>query len=322
MKQMLGLVLVVSTMLAVTEALAQPAYPAKPIHLVVGFPSGTQLDIAARWLGQKLAESLGKPVIVENFAGAAGNIASERVARAAPNGYTLLFAAQAQIVVNPRLYKLPFDPVRDLAPISQLYTSPNLLVVHNSLPAKTVRELIKLAKSHPGELTFATGGKGSAPQLAGELFKSMAGIDIREIPYRGVNWAMSDLLSGQVTMMLSPIAIVLPTVREGRLRALAVTSLKRSPTLPDLPTVNEAGVPQYEATVWAGLLAPASTPATIVRKVHLATVNALAQPDIRAKFADLGLEPIGTSPDEFTVVITSEIPKWVRVINELGMKPD
>jgi tripartite-type tricarboxylate transporter receptor subunit TctC len=322
MKRTLGLVLALSAMVTAAGAGAQTSYPEKPIRFIVGFPSGTALDLAARQVGQKLTESLGKPVVVENVAGAAGNIASERVARAAPDGYTLAFAGQGQIVINPSLYKLPLDPVKDFAPISQLYRLPNLLVVHNAVPAKSVQDLIKLAKARPGELTFATGGSGSPPHVAGELFKSMAGIDIREIPYKGVPVAMPDLLGGRITMIFSPIAIVLPGVREGKLRALAVTSLKRTPALPEVPTVDESGVRGFEATAWGGLLAPAGTPATIVHKLHLETVKVLAQPDLRAKFADLGLEVIGTSPDEFAAVIKSEIPRWAKLIKELGIKPD
>jgi tripartite-type tricarboxylate transporter receptor subunit TctC len=322
MKRTLGLVLALSAMVTAAGALAQTSYPEKPIRLIVGFPSGTAADLAARQVGQKLAESLGKPVVVENVAGAAGNIASERVARAAPDGYTLAVAAQGQIVINPSLYKLPFDPVKDFAPISQLYWLPNLLVVHNAVPARSVQELIKLARARPGELTFATGGSGSPPHVAGELFKSMAGIDIREIPYKGVPLAMPDLLGGRITMVFSPIAIVLPGVREGKLRALAVTSLKRTPALPEVPTVDESGVRGFEVAFWGGLLAPAGTPATIVDKLHSETVKAMAQPDLRAKFADLGLEVIGTSPDEFAAVIKSEIPRWAKVIKESGIKPD
>ena len=197
-----------------------------------------------------------------------------------------------------------------------------MLVVHNAVPAKSVKELVALAKAQPGGLTFATGGSGSSPHLAGVLFRAMTGIDIREIPYKGVNLAIPDLLGGRVTMMFSPIAIVLPPVREGKLRALAVTSLKRSQALPELPTVDESGVRGFEVTLWGGLLAPADTPATIVRRLHLETVKALAQPDLRVKFADLGLEAVSNSPDEFAAAIKSEIPKWAKVIKESGIKAD
>ena len=322
MKQISALMFGLLALLFVGSPAAQSNYPEKSIRLVVGFPPGSSADIVARLLGQKLAQALGKPLVVENVAGAAGNIAAERVARAAPDGYTLALAANAQIIINPSLYKLPFDPVRDFAPISQVYVSPNILVVHNAVTAKSVQELLALARAQPGGLTFASGGGGSAPHLAGELLKSMAGIDIRHIPYKGVVAAIPDLVGGRVTMMFSPIAVVLPLVRDGKLRALAVTSLKRSPALPELPTVDESGVRGFEATLWGGLLAPTGTPATIVRKLHLETAKALAQPDVRAKFADLGLETIGNSPDEFAAVIKSEIPQWAKVINESGIKPD
>ncbi len=322
MKQISGLMFGLLALLIVGSPAAQSNYPEKPIRLVVGFPAGSSTDIVARLLGQKLAELLGKPVVVENVAGAAGNIAAERVARAAPDGYTLAFAANAQIIINSSLYKLPFDPVKDFAPISQVYVSPNILVVHNAVPAKSVQELLALARAQPGGLTFASAAAGSSPHLAGELFKSMTGVDIRHIPYKGGVAAIPDLLGGRVTMMFGPIALVLPLVREGKLHALAVTSLKRSPAIPELPTVDESGVRGYEVTLWGGLLAPVGISATIVRKLHLDTVKALAQSDVRAKFADLGLEAIGNSPDEFAVAIRSEIPKWAKVIKESGIRPD
>ena len=322
MRQISGLLFGLLALLIVGSSAAQLNYPEKPIRVVVGFPPGSSPDIVARLLGQKLTEGLGKPVVVENVAGAAGNIAAERVAKAAPDGYTLGLAANAQLIINPSLYKLPFDPVKDFAPISQVYVSPNILVVHNAVTAKNVQELLALARAQPGGLTFASGGSGSSPHLAGELFKSMARIDIREVPYKGVVAAIPDVLSGRVTMMFGPILVVLPLVREGKLRALAVTSLKRSPALPELPTVDESGVRGFEVTLWGGLLAPAGTPATILRKLHLETVKALAQPDVRAKFADLGLETIGNSPDEFAAAVKSEIPRWARLIKESGIKPE
>jgi len=322
MKQVSGLLVGLLALLIVWTSAAQSNYPEKPVRLVVGFPPGSAVDVVARLLGQKLTEALGKPIVVENVAGAAGNIAAERVARTAPDGYTLALAANAQIIINPSLYKLPFDPVRDFAPISQVYVSPSILVVQNAVTAKSVQELLVLARAQPGGLTFASGGSGSSSHLAGTLFKSVARIDIREVPYKGVVAAIPDLLGGRVTMMFSPIAVVLPLVRDGKLRALAVTSLKRSPALPELPTVDESGVRGFEATLWGGLLAPAGTPVTIIRKLHLETAKTLAQPDVRAKFADLGFETIGNSPDEFAAAIKSEIPQWAKVIKESGIRPD
>ena len=322
MKQIHAVILSVSAIVAAGDADAQSGFPEKPVRIVVGFPAGSQADAATRLLSQELSETLGKPVLVENVPGAAGNIATERVVKAAADGYTLASAVNAQIIINPRLYDLPFDPAKEFAPISQLYVSPNVLVVHNGVPAKSVKELLALARARPGDLTFATGGSGSSPHLAGALFKSMAGVDIRAIPYKGVVAAMPDLLGGRVMMMFSVMAVALPSVRGGKLRALAVTSLKRSPALPEVPTVNESGVPGFEVTTWGGLLAPTGTPAMIVRKLHQETIKALAQPGLRGKFADLGLETIGNSPDEFANVIRAEVPKWGKRLREAGIKVD
>jgi len=322
MKQISGLMFGLLALLIVESPAAQTNYPEKPIRMVVGFPPGSSSDTVARLLGQKFAEAWGKPVLIDNAAGAAGNIAADRVAKAEPDGYTLGLLASPPLVVNPSLYKLAYDPVKDFAPVSQVTVSPNILVVHNTVPAKSVKELVALAKAQPGGLTFASGGSGSANHMAAELFKSMAGVDIRHIPYKGVPLAIPDLLGGRVTMIFSPTAIVLPLVREGKLRALAVTTLKRSSAVPELPTIAESGFPGFESTGWNGLLAPARTPATILRKLHLETVKALALTDVRAKLADLGVEGIGNSPDEFAAVIKSEIPKWAKVIKESGMKAD
>jgi tripartite-type tricarboxylate transporter receptor subunit TctC len=316
------MILSVSAIAVAGDAVAQSNYPEKPIRIVVGLSPGSQVDIVARLLGQKLAEALGQPIVVDNAVGAAGNIATDRVAKAAPEGYTLGLLSNGQLVVNPSLYKLAHDPVKDLAPVSLVTVSPNMLVVHNAVPAKSVKELVALAKAQPGGLTFASAGSGSGTHMAAELFKSAASLDIQHIPYKGGPPAMLDVLGGRVTMMFSPIAIVLPVVREGKLRALAVTSLRRSSMLPELPTVDESGFRGFEATVWVGLLAPARTPATIVRKLHLETVKALALPDVRTKLADLGFEIIGNSPDEFATVVKSEIPKWAKVINDAGIKAD
>jgi len=301
---------------------AQGTFPEKPIHLIVGFPPGSQPDIVARQLGHVLSETMEQPFVIENVTGAAGNIAADRVAKAAPDGYTLGLLSQTHIVVNPSLYKLPYNPEKDFAPVSQVAVSPNLLVVHAAVPARSVSELVALARAQPGGLTFASSGSGSGTHMAAELFKSTTAVDIRHIPYKGVVAAIPDLLGGRVTMMFSPIPVVLPLVREGKLRALAVTSSRRSLAAPEVPTIAESGYPGFEATNWYGLLAPARTPATIVSRLHLATVKALALPDLRGKLTDLGLEVIGNSPEEFAAAIKSETPKWAKVIKESGIKPD
>jgi tripartite-type tricarboxylate transporter receptor subunit TctC len=320
MTQISGLMFGLLALLIVGSPAAQTTYPEKPIRLVVGRPAGSQPDTVARLLGQKFVTAWGKPVVIDNVTGAAGNIGADRVAKAAPDGYTLGLLSNAQLVINPSLYKLAFDPVKDFAPVSQVAMAPLVLVVHNAVPAKSVKELVALAKAQPGGLTFASGGGFTL--LAAELLKSAAGLDIRHIPYKGTGAATPDLLGGRVTMMFSPIAGVLPVVREGKLRALAVTSSRRSSAAAELPTIAESGYPGFEVTLWNGLLAPARTPATIVRKLHLETVKVLALPDLRAKLGDLGLEGIGNSPDEFAAVIKSEIPKWAKVIKESGLKPE
>jgi tripartite-type tricarboxylate transporter receptor subunit TctC len=321
MKQLSGLVLGLLALLIAGSPAAQTTYPEKPIRMIVGFPPGSAPDTVARLLSEKFAEAWGKPVTTENVPGAAANIAADRIAKAAPDGYTLGLLGQS-IVVNPSLYRLAYDPVKDFAPVSQVAVSPYILVVHNAVPVKSVKELVALAKAQPGGLTFASGGSGSATHIAAELFKSAAGLDIRHIPYKGVVAAIPDVLGGRVTMMFSPMVGVLPLAREGKLRALAVTSLRRTSAAPELPTIDESGYPGFEFTIWYGLLAPAKTPATIVRKLHLETVKALADADVRAKLAGLGMEVIGNSPDEFAAAIKSEIPQWAKVIKESGIKAD
>jgi tripartite-type tricarboxylate transporter receptor subunit TctC len=322
MKAIAGLLLGVCALACAGSPVARASYPDKPIHLVVGFPPGSQPDIVARLVALDLAKALGKAVVVENMAGAAGNIAAERVAKAAPDGYTIALLSQTHIAVNPNLYKLAYDPVKDFSPVTQVAVSPNLLVVSPAVPAKTVGELVALAKAQPGGLTFASSGTGSGTHMAAELFKSATAIDIRHIPYKGVVAAVPDLLGNRVTLMFSPIPVVLPLVREGKLRALAVTSLRRSPAVPDVPTVVEAGYPGFEATNWYGLFAPASTSPAIVRTLHAEAVKALGRPELRGKLNGLGLEVIANSPEQFAAAIGAEIPKWRKLIQDSNMKPD
>lgn len=308
-------------LLVVGSPAAQTTYPEKPVRIIVGFPPGGPVDTIARMLGQKFVEAWGKPVVIDTAAGAGGNIATDRVAKAMPDGYTLLLGSSGSLTISPSLHKLAYDPVKDFAPVSQVTASSYILVVHTAVPAKSVKELVALAKAQPGTLTFASAGSGSPPQMAGELLKSAANIDIRHIPFKSTTAATPDLIGGRVTMMFSALS-VLPMVRDGRLRALAVTSLKRTLAAPEFPTIAESGYPGFEATSWQGLFAPARTPTTIIGKLHLETVKALAQPDLRAKLADLGLEGIGNSPDEFAAIIKAEIPKWAKVIKNAGIKAD
>jgi tripartite-type tricarboxylate transporter receptor subunit TctC len=303
------------------EASAEAAYPDKAIKIVVGLPPGGAPDTTARLLAEKLQSAWEKPVIVENVTGAAGNIAADRVAKAAPDGYTLLMAGNASIVVNLNLYeKLSYDPVKDLVAISQVSMTPNILAVHPDLPAKSVAELVALARAQPDGLTYGHGGVGISQHLAGELFKHMGGLAIRPVGYRGATGVMPDLLGGRVSLCFCNITNVLPLVREGKLRALAVTSLQRSSSAPDLPTMDEQGFKGFDATAWFGLMAPAGTPQAIIDKLHAAAVKGLAAPDVRAKFDKLGMVPIGNTPAEFAAVIRREIPYWEKVIKTVGLK--
>jgi tripartite-type tricarboxylate transporter receptor subunit TctC len=310
-------------LLAAVSAAAAQSYPDKPIRILVGFAAGGPADITARLIGDRLSEAWGKPVIVENVTGAAGNVATDRVAKATPDGYTLLAAASATIVTNPSLYqKLSFDPVKDLAPITQAAYTPNILAVPNDVPVRSVQELVAYARANPGKLTFGSAGVGTSQHLAGELFKTMAGIDIVHVPYRGIAAVMPDLLAGRITMAFGNISAVLPFVREGRLRPLAVTSGRRYASVPDLPTMVEAGFPGFDSTAWFGLMAPAGTPAAIIDKLHRETVRILALPDVRKRFDDLGIAPIGNTPAEFTKVIEIETPQWAKVIRDAGIKAE
>lgn len=315
----LGMLTGVGALLPV-YAVAQTTYPERPIRIITGFVPGSPTDTIARTLGQKFTDVWAQPVVVENVPGAAGNIGAERVAKATPDGYTLGLLGQGQVVVNPSLYRLALNPEKDFAPVSLVALSPNMLVIHNGIAAKTVKDLVALAKAQPGELTYASGG--TLPRLAAELFKGSTGSNIREIPYKGVTAALPDLLGGRVSMLFGPVAVSLPLVREGKLRALAVTSAQRSAAVKDLPTIAESGYPGFDVTTWFGLLAPASTRGLVIRKINLETVRIIALADVRTRFDVLGMEPIGSSPQGFADTVRAEVPKWAKVIRDAGIRPD
>jgi tripartite-type tricarboxylate transporter receptor subunit TctC len=309
--------------LLVTGTAAAQDYPDRPIRLLVGFAAGGPADVMARLVGDKLGEAWGKPVIVENITGGAGNVAADRVAKAAPDGYTLMAAASATIVTNPSLYpKLGFDPVKDFAPITQAVYTPNLLAVPADLPVNSVAQLVAYARAQPGKVTFGSAGVGTSQHLAGELFKTMAGIDITHVPYRGIAAVMPDLLAGRISMVFGNITAVLPLVRDGRLRALAVTSPRRWASVPDLPTMIEVGYKDFDSTAWFGLMAPAGTPQPIIDRIHQEAVRILARPDIRKRFDEIGMEAIGNTPAEFAAVIAAETPQWAKVIKDAGVKAE
>jgi tripartite-type tricarboxylate transporter receptor subunit TctC len=321
MKLIVGLFGALLVLLTAQAASAQTAYPNRPVKILVGFTPGTAPDVVARILADRFAEDWGAPVVIENLPGAGSNIATERVAKAAPDGYTLLMGGNGALVINPSLFeKLPFDPVKDFAPISQIFIAANVLVLPPEQPAKSVAELVALAKAQPGKLSYAHAGVGTSQQLAAELFKYMAHVDIKGVPYRGTTAFLPDLLANRITMSFANITNAMTLVREGKLRALAITSIKRSALAPDLPTMAESGFPGFEAVPWFGLLAPAGTPQEIVDKVHAETVKVMAMPAVRKKFDDLGLESVGNTPAQFAAVIKKETPEWAKVIKDADIK--
>ena len=302
---------------------AQAAYPSKPITIVVPFSAGGTTDILARIVGQSLGTELGQTVIIDNKPGAGGNIGAQAVARAAADGYTLLMGTVGTHAINAALYKkMPFDPAKDFAPISRVAMVPNVLVVPASQPYKTVGQVIAAAKAQPGKLTFASSGSGTSIHLSGELFKSVTGIDILHIPYKGSAPAVTDLLGGQVTMMFDNLPSSMQHIKSGKLRAIAVTSAKRSPELPDVPTVAESGDKGFEATSWFGLCAPAGTPPAVMAKLNAAVVKLLANADVKKKLAEQGAEPHGEKPEQFAAFIRSEATKWGKVVRESGATAD
>jgi tripartite-type tricarboxylate transporter receptor subunit TctC len=307
--------------LAAHAATAQTAFPERTVRILVGYVPGGPNDIIARAIGDKLAQAWDKSVVIENVPGAGGNIAGDRVAKAAPDGYTLLLANSAQIVVNPSLYdKMSYDPLKELAPISQVVSTPNVLTVPNDLPVRSVQELVALVRATPGKYSFGSAGVGTSQHLAGELFKWRAQLDLQHIPYRGAAAVITDLLGGRITMFFGNIAPLLPLIREGKLHGLAVTSLDRFPATPELPTVAESGFPGFDVTASFGLMVAAGTPAGVIDKIHRDTVRVLAQDEFRRRLADVGMVVIGNSPAEFSAALKAEAVQWAKLIKETGLR--
>src|SRR5581483_4376548 len=310
-----------AALLLAQAAGAQSAYPNRPVKILVGFTPGTAPDLAARILADRFAEVWGSAFVVENIPGAGSNIATGQVAKATADGYTLLMGGNSSLVINPSLYEtLPFDPLKDFAPISQVFIAANVLAVPSDVPVKSVEELAALAKANPGKLSYGHAGVGTSQHLAGELFKHMAHLEIAPVPYRGTTALMPDLLAGRITMSFANISNVVPLARQGKLRALAITSIKRSPLVPELPTMAESGYPGFEAVPWFGLVAPAGAPKDVLDKLHDEAVKTLALPDVRKKFDELGIEPVGNTRTEFASLIKREIPEWAKVIKDANIK--
>ncbi|HTS84954.1 MAG TPA: tripartite tricarboxylate transporter substrate binding protein [Usitatibacter sp.] len=305
-----------------SAAFAQDAYPNRPVRIIVPFPAGGVADALPRIVGEKLTAKWGQPVVIENKVGAAGNIGMGEGARAAPDGYTLVLAPTGNLTVNPTLFpNLPFDTRHDFTPITLLAESPNVLVVNPSVPAKNFHDFVEYAKANPGKLNFSSPGEGSGAHLAGELLNQEAGIQTVHIPYKGLAPAVNDLVGGQVQYMFAGISTVIQQIKAGKLVALAIASPKRNAQLPDVPTVAESGLPGFDVTSWYGIVVRTGTPQAIIDKVNRDMVEALRMPDVKAKLADLGLEPVGDTPAQFAAVIDAETKKWVAIVEKAHIKP-
>jgi tripartite-type tricarboxylate transporter receptor subunit TctC len=312
-----------ASLAALAAPLAAQTYPARTIRFIVPFAAGAGvLDIMARLVGQHLGQNVGQQVMIDNRPGAGGNVGAEVAAKAAPDGYTMLMGAVA-LVVSPYLYaKLPFDPMTDLVPVTQVNSAPLMLIVHPSLPVNSVAELIAYAKARPGQLNYGSGGVGSTPFLATELFKSMAGINVVHVPYRGGAPALADLVAGQLSFMIENVPGTLPFVKDGKLRALAITSRQRLALVPEVPTMIEAGVKDYEMIGWNGIFVPKGTPAEIVTRLSTELVKVLRSPEVVEQMAKLGAVPVGSTPAEFAAFVTAESQRWGKIIKDLGIKPE
>ena len=314
--------LLLALLFSVSTAVAQDAYPTKPIRIIVAYPAGGANDIVARAIGQELSQDLGQAVVIENRSGAAGTVGADAAAKSAPDGYTLFMAAGAHTLAPSLHVKLPYDIVQDFQPISLAALGTYLLVVHPSVPANSVKELIELAKAKPGALNFASSGAGAPPHLAGVMFQKLAGVTLNHVPYRGDTPAITDLIGGQVQLAFLSIQPLIPQVKTGKLRALAITSGKRSAAVPDLPTVAESGLPGYDIGTWWGLLAPAKTPRPIVERLAGAMRKATAAPSVKERFAAGGNVAQSNTPEEFAAMIKSEVSRYRELAASAGMKPE
>ena len=305
-----------------TAALAQP-YPSKPVKLVAPSTPGDAPDVIARLVADKLSTALGQQVVVENRPGAGGVVGSDYVAKSAPDGYTLIMGNAGSHGINAAVYtKLPYDIQRDFAPVSQVAVAPNVMVINPSVPANTVAEFIAYAKANPGKFSYASGGNGSSAHMSMELFKSMSGIDLQHVPYKGSSPALTDVVSGQVVAFIGNMPPTVPLIKAGKLRALAVTTKSRSALMPELPTITEAGLPGFETVAWFGVLAPAGTPPDVVNRLSAEIAKIAKSPEIRERLVAMGAEPVGSTPEEFKAVIDRDIAKWKPLAQKVGIKVD
>ena len=311
--------------LAVAQAASTssgPAYPEKPIRMILAVPAGATPDVTARLVMPGLSQLLGQPLVADNRGGAGGLIGAELAAKAAPDGYTLFISSPGALTILPHLRKVPYDTLKDFAPVTLISVGPFVLITHSSVPVKTVKELIALARAQPGKLNYASAGNGVANHLAMELFKQMAGVDIVHVPYKGAPQAVTDVLAGHMNMMFNSIAPIIAHIRAGRVQVLGISSSKRSSQMPDVPTISEAGVPGYEAENWFGLFAPARTPQRIVARLNEAVVKIVRSPEIQAQFTALGADAVGNSPEEFAAFVRRDMERYARVVKLSGAKLD
>ncbi len=322
-KNLFAITLVVSIILTSGMSIAAGSYPSKSVQIIVGFSAGGGVDSVARIVAHKLTESLGQPVLVDNRPGASGMIGTDLVVNAAPDGYTLLLGTQTVLVVAPILQRrTSFDPVKLFSAVTLIGSTPLILVTNPAVPAKSVKELVALAKAKPGDLNFGSGGVGTTPHMAGELFASMAGIKTIHIAYKGEAPALTDIMGGHLHMMFSNMSASLPYIKAGKLRGLAVSSMERVAAAPEIPTVHESGIPGFEAQTWFGVLTPALTPSEIVKRLNTDILQALTKPDVRDRLATLGLTIVGSTPERFSGYIQSEFTKWAKVIKDAGVKTE
>ena len=324
MRRALGLLaLALAAFVAPGPARAQPAdWPARPVRFILPFPPGGGTDILGRLIAERLSASLGQPVVAENRGGAGGNLGAEAAAKSAPDGYTIVLVAPS-LAISPSLYsRLNYDPVKDFAPVSLVATVPNVMITNPSVPANTLKEFIALAKTKPGEMNFGSGGSGTSNHLAGELFNIVAGVKLVHVPYKGVNLAMNDVLSGRVQLVFIGIPAAAPHIKAGKLRALALAAPQRSAVLPDVPTADEAGLTKFEVTTWYGILAPAGTPRTVVVRLNGELGKIMHSPELRERLDALATDPVTSTPEEFADLIRREIVKWGEVVREAGLKAE